>query len=386
MYEPFPGNYVWNLATSIALGTGAVLGEVLEANTPVLEAGAGGDDEGTGLFFDSWCAVGDRLAGMAAADEAVGHDLSASAKHLRASVMYLTAERMQRRDFGPRAAAYRKGLDEWAAGAALSDGGSRRVEVPYEGGHLAAIWTPARREGPAAAPTAPSPCLVFCNGLDSFKEMVHGCGFTAALARRGVSSLVVDQPGTGEALRLQELPGYAQSERWASACVDHLETLDEVDASRIGIAGWSLGGYYAPRAAAFEPRFSLCVSWGANHDWGELQRRRAAREGDRPVPHYWEHVRWVFGKDSFEDFMAFAPSMTLEGVVERIRVPYLITHGAGDRQIPPDFAQRQHDAATGSPRCELVWFTAATGGVEHVSADNMAVAGDLIADWVADAI
>ena len=57
---------------------------------------------------------------------------------------------------------------------------------------------------------------------------------------------------------------------------------------------WSLGGYYAPRAAAYERRFKVCVAWGANYDWGELQKRRLAREGDRPVPHYWDHVQWVF--------------------------------------------------------------------------------------------
>ena len=64
---------------------------------------------------------------------------------------------------------------------------------------------------------------------------------------------------------------------------------------RIGIVGWSLGGYYAPRAAAFEKRFALCVAWGANHNWGAVQRRRMEREGERPVPHYWEHVLWVWG-------------------------------------------------------------------------------------------
>ncbi|WP_020638681.1 hypothetical protein [Amycolatopsis balhimycina] len=37
-----------------------------------------------------------------------------------------------------------------------------------------------------------------------------------------------------------------------------------MDTSRIGIVGWFLGGYYAPRAAAFESRFALCVAWGAN--------------------------------------------------------------------------------------------------------------------------
>jgi dienelactone hydrolase len=48
-------------------------------------------------------------------------------------------------------------------------------------------------------------------------------------------------------------------EAWASAAVDWLETREDVDDGRIGIVGWSLGGYYAPRAAAFEERFALCV-------------------------------------------------------------------------------------------------------------------------------
>jgi len=40
------------------------------------------------------------------------------------------------------------------------------------------------------------------------------------------------------------------------------------------------------------------VSLGANYNWGEVQRRRLAEGGDRPVRHYWDHVQWVFGKDS----------------------------------------------------------------------------------------
>ena len=77
--------------------------------------------------------------------------------------------------------------------------------------------------------------------------------------------------------------------------MDYLETREDVDPERIGMMGLSLGGYYAPRAVAFEPRFALGAVWGANHDWGEVQKKRLAREGDRPVPHYWEHVQWVWG-------------------------------------------------------------------------------------------
>ena len=177
-----------------------------------------------------------------------------------------------------------------------------------------------------------------------------------------------------------------ESERYVSACVDYLETLAEVDNARIGVIGWSLGGYYAPRAAAFEKRLALCVAWGANYNWGQLQERRMAREGDRPVPHYWDHVMWVFGQDTLDEFMAWAPAMSLEGVTEQITVPFLTTHGSNDRQIPREYAELQYETAVNSPKRELKWFTGDIGGVEHCSADNMQPAMDYIADWIADTI
>jgi esterase/lipase len=86
------------------------------------------------------------------------------------------------------------------------------------------------------------------------------------------------------------------------------------------------------------------------------------------------------------EFMEFAPHMSLVGVVERIKVPFLVTHGINDRQIPGKYAQAQYDAATSSPKRLLKWFTDREGGVEHCSADNMLNAAAFIADWVADTI
>ena len=148
--------------------------------------------------------------------------------------------------------------------------------------------------------------------------------------------------------------------------------------------GWSLGGYYAPRAAAYEPRIKAVVSWGANHFWGELQKRRLQREGENPVPHYWDHVRWVFGKPDMESFMAWTPNMTLDGVVERITAPYLITHAVGDRQIPIEAAHRTYEQATISAHRELRIFTEEDGGVEHCNGDTIGPARDFIADWVGE--
>ena len=76
--------------------------------------------------------------------------------------------------------------------------------------------------------------------------------------------------------------------------------------------------------------------------------------------------------------------MSLDGVVERITVPFLITHGSGDRQIPVEYAQRSYDQATASSRRELRLFTAAAVAVEHCEADNGTVGYDYIADFMAD--
>jgi dipeptidyl aminopeptidase/acylaminoacyl peptidase len=225
--------------------------------------------------------------------------------------------------------------------------------------------------------------MVFCNGLDSVKEMILLC-MRDTLASRGISCLMIDHPGVGEALRLGGLTAIPDSERWAGAAVDYLETRPDVEPKKIGMMGWSLGGYYSPRAAAYEKRFALCVAWGANHNWGELQRRRLAREGDMPVPHYWDHVMWVWGQPDMDSFMALMPRVSLVGHLGKITVPFLITHGANDRQIPREYAHQSYDDAVNSPRRELKFFTHREGGVEHVSADNMEPVRSYIIDWIAD--
>ena len=76
--------------------------------------------------------------------------------------------------------------------------------------------------------------------------------------------------------------------------------------------------------------------------------------------------------------------MTLNDHLQNITVPFLITHGGNDRQIPIEYAHQSHDQAVNSPDLELKIFTAREGGVEHVSADNMESVRSYIADWVAD--
>lgn len=378
LFEYFP-TYIWNLSVAIAMESGAQIGEIVDMCQPIRDAAANGADAGTPQFMKQWAAMGDKLIELAAEDEAKARAFSASNKLERASLYLITAERMQGHGHPGRAETYAKALVAFEKAAKLGGINRKRVEIPLATGTMPALYI--RAEGPG-----PHPVVVYCNGLDSCKELLYWSRLPEALARRGVSALCVDQPGSGEALRLQDLPVDPHSENWASKAVDWLETQPDVDPARIGMTGISLGGHFAPRAVAYEPRFASGACWGANHNWAEVQQKRLKREGENPVPHYWAHVLWAFGAQDMEDFLAKAEAMNLNGHMNRVKVPFLVTHGANDRQISVDYARDCYDQLVNSPRRELKIFTDREGGVEHVGADNMAYGRDYIADWFAETL
>lgn len=378
MFEYFPGNYVWNLGVVAALNSGGLIDEVDRACRPIRDLATEGADVGTRELMASWTAVVDDLEVVAEAQVAAGHLRSAGATYVRATNYLTQAERMQSAHSTERKAIYQRCLDLMAKGFRYADPATTRVEVPFEGSLLPAYLTDAWVDG------TPAPCVVMWNGLDSTKEHMYCSGFAQELRARGVSTLMVDCPGSGEALRVLGLTARIESEDWARACVDYLEARADVRADRIGLVGWSLGGYFAPRAAAFEKRLALCVAWGANHDWGAVQRRRLEREGENPVPHYWDHVLWVWGQPDVDTFIEMADGVHLDGIVEKIEVPFLIAHGENDRQIPLAYAHRSYEQATASPKRELRVFTSAEGGAEHIGLDHLPHVSTFISDWVAD--
>lgn len=381
MFEPFPRQYVWNLSVNLALSVGGHIGEIDRACRPLLVPGDTEDEDAqTQRFFESWCGLADRLVELAGEDEASGRRRSAGAKLARATVYYQTAERMQARTFAPRSAAYANSLECFRRHLELTARPARLVEVPFQGTSLPGILvTPAHAPGPV-------PCVVFWNGLDSTKEQIFGTGVADELLVRGIASLIVDTPGSGEALRLRGLSATVETESWAAACVDYLVDQPSIQPDRIGLVAWSLGGYYGPRATAFEPRLAFGVAWGSNYDWGQVQIERLAHQGDRPVPHYWNHVQWVWGCDSLDEFLALAPRVNLRGVAEKIAVPFLVVHGQHDRQINVRYAHELYDDLTGSPAPALKIFGDREGGVEHCSVDNMLIVRDYICDWIEETV
>jgi pimeloyl-ACP methyl ester carboxylesterase len=182
-----------------------------------------------------------------------------------------------------------------------------------------------------------------------------------------MATLSLDGPGQGEAG--YDLPMRHDYEVGVSAILDAVADRGDVDLSRVGALGVSLGGYFAPRAAAFEPRLRAVAAISGPFCFGELW-------DDLP-----ELTRETFLHKSRasdgEDGRRRALALDLDGVLERLEAPALFVTGRHDRLIPWESTRRQAEAA---PRAEFVLFEDGN----HVCANIPYKARPLVADWLAE--
>jgi dienelactone hydrolase len=384
MLQYFPTHYSWNLAVLMAEQLGGELNEIDRACRslrPIAERpDARNDPDAQAAWITAWRDLGKDVESFARRDEDAGHRWSAGRKYRRACVYYFTAERMASHKSPDKLVLYGAMTRCFKRYATLRDEPVEFVTIPFENTTLPALLYRAPHPGPR-------PAMIHFDGFDVTKEWMHLCGIAEEFGVRGISTLMVDHPGVGAALRLQHLPMDPESERWATAALDWLEAHPEIDATRVGVIAMSLGGYYAPRAAAFEPRLACCVAWGARWDndgsHGKILRDPQAA---RSVTGWLDHALWYYGAESEAEAAKKIASMKLDGVVQRITCPLLVAHGIHDRQVPVEQAQRTLEAAERSSRAELRLFGDDEGGVEHCSGDQFSTAIDAMADWVADVL
>jgi dienelactone hydrolase len=377
VFDYFPDNYSWSLAVMLALQCGGVISDIDDVCRDLKPIAAGPEHEVLPQWQRSWSALADRTQHLGESDLARGFTLSAGSKFRRAAAYALMSERMLRGHDAARAQAYIRARDLVRASIDLWHEPVEQVEIPYQQTSLPGLLYRAPGD-------TPHPCLIFFSGFDVSKEYLYLFGLGRELAARGISVLFIDHPGVGEALRLRALHGFPETERATSPCVDYLQSRGDVDPTRIGVAGVSLGGYYAARSAAFERRLAACICWGGQWDYGAITLARARRVGTALSVSSWaEHAQWVFGVDSMERVLEITARMTLDGVAALIERPLLVIHGEGDRQIPVADARKLVAAATRAPVKELKLFDKTTGGAEHCQADNSLLGIEFLADWTA---
>ena len=374
--DSFPENFQWSNATLVTKGMapyGAVaMGEIDEV-VQRMHARANEPQ----AWWEEWGRMGERLERAADAAAAEKRDATAGNSYLRAAMYYYTGERMIEPG-EQKLGLYRKSLRCAKEGLKRRYRNIEMIDVRYEDSALPAYFM----KSPVASPRAPT--VVLFDGLDNCKEMsVLFAG--VELAFRGFHTLAIDGPGQGEALRLRHIHSRYDYEVAGTAAYDYVASREDVDPKRVAIAAYSLGGYYAPRVAAFEKRYAACVAWGAIFDYHDLWMKRriamkAAPATSQAASHF--QVPWVMGVPDMDAAMEKIKRYTLAGVAERIECPTLICHGDRDRLSNETVARQLYDAV-GAKDKTLKVFTAEEGGFEHCQVDNRQVGTDYIADWLA---
>lgn len=383
-FSYFPDNYRWSHGLLIALG-GAPWGggEIDEINRIGLRLKPRvGDDK---AWFREWAGEAERLEKIGDEKATRGHKLSAAAYFFRAAHYYHVGERFVQPKNEESQAAYRRGVEAFRKAAGyIRRPRIEHVEVPYEGKSLPGVIVHA---DPAAGRAGKNPAMLFLDGFDVTKEIQYFRGIPD-LAARGIACLILDGPGNGESIRFRGLTLHHETERHAGAAYDYLAGRPEFDPKRIGIMALSLGGYYAPRAASMDHRFACCISWGPEWDYHTKWKQRLARieRGEilsLSVP--WEHLLWVFGVKTKEEAFKRLEGFKLDGVIQKMRCPYLLVHGEGDQQAPFEHAQNMINAA-GSARKELKVFKREEGGYHHCQVDNVSIGTAYMWDWLEDVL
>ncbi len=203
-------------------------------------------------------------------------------------------------------------------------------------------------------------------------------------AMRGFHTLAIDGPGQGEALRLRDIHSRYDYEVAGTAAYNYVASRPEVNAQRVAVMAYSFGGYYAPRIAAFEPRYAACVVFGAVA-WDihakQLERKRLLETDPKLTSQSPFQLPWVLGVKDMDAAIETVKRYTLADCAKKIRCPFLVTHGANDRLATPADAKKLY-AAVGSGRKTLKIFAADEGGAEHCHVDNRQGGIDYVADWI----
>jgi hypothetical protein len=248
---------------------------------------------------------------------------------------------------------------------------------------------------PPHSTATPAPALVFTGPLTGVKEQVTGT-YAAALAAQGYVTLAFDHRNFGASGGLprqhEDPPGKLEDLRDA---LSWLAARPEVDEDRLGCVGVCLGGGYALRFSAFDPRVRvLATVAGGYNDPAAMRegmgadnyrnlladlRKAAVRQyatgdveympavapegqpalmgGDEPYAYYGTDRSaspgWVnqISRTSLYELL----TVDLAGGAEFISpTPWVMVHGRTDAYCSPEGAQAAFDRA-GEPK-RLLWL------------------------------
>jgi 2,6-dihydroxypseudooxynicotine hydrolase len=307
-------------------------------------------------WIDAWTQTAEEHLELAAEAERAGHRRSAGEAYVRAALCLHFAKFVWVLDSKRHRAATERAIAALSKAHEHLDPTAERIEAPLDGARLAAnIRRPRGNER--------SPLVLLIPGLDSTKEEFFN--WENVFLARGLATVSLDGPGQGETgLALPVRPDY---EAAVAALLEALTGRDGVDLDRVGAVGVSLGGYYAARAAVFEPRIRAVAGISSPFNLGQA----------------WEALPLV-SRETFtvksgardqDDARVRAGRLDLTPVIGKLAQPALFITGRLDRIIPWEQTAR---IAREAPNARFVLFDQGT----HVCNNMPYRYRPLVADWI----
>ena len=309
-------------------------------------------------WLDEWSANAEMHTELAREAEEAARGRTAGEAWQRAAVGFHFAKFVWVLDEEKSRAAADRAVDSLRRAHGHLDPAAERLEARLDGGRVVANL---RRPRDSDRP----PLAVLIPGLDSTKEEFFR--FEEFFLNRGMATLSMDGPGQGECG--YDVPIRPDYEVGLSAALDAVAGRDDLDLDRVGAVGVSMGGYHAPRAAAFEPRVKAVVGLSGPFCFGEIW------DG---LPQLTRETFTVkSGASSGEEACEKALRLDLDGVIERLEVPALFVTGRQDRLIPWEQTARQAERA---PQGRFVCWEEGNHGCSNIPYK----ARSLMADWLAE--
>jgi hypothetical protein len=396
--RPFFKNDDFNFLTEIALGSvywqAADVGEVLTTVDRIHDGKARS-------WVDEWTATADRLTQLAAAGAAAGRAHSAASQYLRGSLYYslatYSADAAGEPDlFGSLWEKHRAAWDRFVDLADFGGAEAERIEIPYEGTTLPGYFF---RSGLAGTPRR---TLIFNNGSDGSVVGALTGGIADAL-ERGWNAMTFDGPGQNAALVRQGLTFRPDWEKVITPVVDFLSARADVDGEKLALLGVSQGGYWVPRALAFEHRIAAAVVDPGVVDVSTTILRhlphvmsKLLEAGDREK--FDRDMEWTlkispatrallalrmrpYGVTAPYDFFSLARDYALtDEVIAQISTPVLVTD-PDNEQFWPGQSRELFEKLPGEPKA-IIAFTQEEGADSHCEPAASGLRGERIFDWL----
>ena len=392
-------NFDFLVALGFTYERGADIGECFAAASQI-------EDGNYESWVTAWLAMADRLNGIGQTAEAAGHTVSAAEAFLRASTYYGLAQWFTLGTSQPDriTAIWTQHKDAFEGFLRNDAHPTEKLEIPYQTDLPDSRLCPAgRRFRGKTSLGDPRPTAAMA--------AIRKAGQRARRPRlrRGYNALIFDGPGQNTLLFEHQVPFIAEWETVVTPIVDYLLTRTDVDPDKLVLTGVSQGGYWAPRAAAFEQRLAAVVadpgvvqvwqSWASNMPPGAIdglfdttgaEQEQNAQELDEGLAEYAAQDpdlafavafrTYPYGTDSLSNALLQAKAMDLTDVAKDITMPILILDPEGE-QFWPGESQQLYDLV-GSEKKTLAKFTAAEGADLHCEPKAMGLRNQVVFDWL----